>query len=159
MTDTSSNDFRWDDVIVLGGFIAGNLFYSITKKSLSVALPLIKSSLLASNVDIGAISSKFSLSYGCSKLLGGVLSDIFPPSLLFNVGLFLGAALNIGILLVSDAPSIGILWMLNGMGQGIGGPALSKLVVTHFPSSVSSSVWSYLTFVSTDPHCTESYGP
>ena len=98
----------------------GNLFYSITKCSLSTSMPTIKSQLSASKVDIGNISSQFSLSYGVSKLVGGFLSDIFPAYLIFIIGLTLGSVVNLAVAHVTTVRMIGMLWMLNGMGQGIG---------------------------------------
>lgn len=112
--------FSLQDYLVLGSFLLGNLFYSITKCSLSISMPTIKSQLSASKVDIGNISSQFSLSYGVSKLVGGFLSDIFPAYLIFIIGLTLGSVVNIAVAHVRTVRMIGMLWMLNGMGQGIG---------------------------------------
>ena len=108
------------DLIVMGAFFVGNFFYSVTKKSLPISIPLLKSVLGATNIDLGRISTEFSLSYGVSKLAGGILSDMLPPSLLFALGLFLGSVANCAITGVSDIRTVGTLWMLNGMGQGIG---------------------------------------
>lgn len=112
--------FSLQDYLVLSSFLLGNLFYSITKCSLSTSMPTIKSQLSASKVDIGNISSQFSLSYGVSKLVGGFLSDIFPAYLIFIIGLTLGSVVNLAVAHVTTVRMIGMLWMLNGMGQGIG---------------------------------------
>lgn len=132
----------------MNGLLIGNFFYSIAKKSLASSIPLLKRSLNVSKQDLGGMSSDFSLAYGVSKLVGGAMSDVLPPYILFTVGLFLGAFVNLSITGVTDIESIGYLWMLNGLGQGVGGPALSKVVVELFPSNVRASVWSSLTFVS-----------
>lgn len=140
--------FDWKDNIVVSAFLLGNIFYSIIKKSLSISIPVMKKTLQTTNIDIGNMSSQFSIAYGVFKLVGGVLSDIIPAYSLFILGLFLGSVVNLAMLFVVDIKAIIFLWMLNGMAQGAGGPALSKLVVVHFPASVSGSIWSYLTFVS-----------
>lgn len=132
----------------MAGLLVGNYFYSIAKKSLASSTPLLKRTLSVSKQDLGDMSSDFSLAYGVSKLVGGALSDLLPPYVFYTVGLFLGAFANLAIAGVTDIKAIGYLWMLNGLGQGVGGPALSKVVVDLFPSSVRSSVWSNLTFVS-----------
>ena len=41
------------------------------------------------------ISTKFSLSYGISKLVGGVLSDVVSPKSLYVTGLMLGSAVSV----------------------------------------------------------------
>ena len=48
-------------------------------------------------IDIGCSmeSTKFSLSYGVSKLIGGVLSDVVSPKFLYVVGLVLGSLVRV----------------------------------------------------------------
>lgn len=139
---------KWCDRMVMVGLLIGNFFYSIAKKSLSSSIPQLKMTLNVSKQDLGDMSSDFSLAYGVSKLVGGAFSDLLPPYVLYTVGLFLGAVANLAITAVTGIKAIGYLWMLNGLGQGVGGPALSRVVVDLFPANVRSTVWSNLTFVS-----------
>eukprot|EP00598_Pedospumella_elongata_P000473 CAMPEP_0184976078 /NCGR_PEP_ID=MMETSP1098-20130426/7104_1 /TAXON_ID=89044 /ORGANISM="Spumella elongata, Strain CCAP 955/1" /LENGTH=287 /DNA_ID=CAMNT_0027498875 /DNA_START=56 /DNA_END=916 /DNA_ORIENTATION=+ len=131
---------------VLIGLYVGNFFYSVSKRSLNVSFPLLKTQMGATNAHMGDMSSEFSFAYGVSKLLGGVLSDLFPSYALFTIGLYIGAIVNLCIAGASSISSIGFLWMLNGLGQGPGGPALSRLVIEHWPAKSRASVWSSLTF-------------
>ena len=43
----------------------------------------------------GIISTKFSLSYGVSKLIGVVLSDVVSPKFLYVAGLVLGSLVRV----------------------------------------------------------------
>ena len=137
---------------VLIGLYVGNFFYSVSKRSLNVSFPLLKTQMGATNAHMGDMSSEFSFAYGVSKLLGGVLSDLFPSYALFTIGLYIGAIVNLFIAGANSISSIGFLWMLNGLGQGPGGPALSRLVIEHWPAKSRASVWSSLTFVSKISH-------
>ena len=135
------------EIFVMLSLLIGNFFYSVSKKSLPITNIHLETKMNATTVDLGNISSAFSAAYGISKLLGGILSDVLPPYHLFCVGLYLAGILNLAILFAVDIPTIYILWAINGLGQGVGGPALSKLVVQFFPTKVRSSTWGNLSFV------------
>jgi OPA family sugar phosphate sensor protein UhpC-like MFS transporter len=67
---------------------------------------------------IGNISTSFSIAYGISKFVGGVVSDFLPADILFSAGLFLAALSN---LLFSFSLNINVLcflWSVNGLIQG-----------------------------------------
>ena len=162
----------------VAGLFVGNFFYSVTKKSFSTSVPdMIEGELRLTKSDIGSITSAFALTYGVSKLLGGVLSDIFPAYMLYILGLLLGSFVNIAVTQLGSWQYLGIwnhntndpediskaqklllklLWALNGLSQGIGGPALAKLVMLHYPESLVSSIWSTLNFVRSIYHIMQS---
>jgi MFS family permease len=151
MTATKLNG--WPEALVVTSLLIGNCFYSVAKKSISAATPLLESKLGATRLDIGDFSTSFSLSYGASKFIGGALSDVVSPFQLFIIGLYLAAALNIGISFAGNISTIKLLWIVNGLSQGAAGPALSKLVVQMFPPHLRSDVWSNLTLVSVSAAC------
>lgn len=110
--------FNVKDYLILNIFILGNIFYSILKRSLPTSIPILQTTLLITKIDIGNIYSQFSLSYGISKLFGGILCDIFPAYIIFIIGLVLGTIVNLSIIPLTNIQMIGYLWMLNGMAQG-----------------------------------------
>lgn len=134
--------------LVVGGLLLGNFYYSVAKKSLPVAIPQLERTLSVTTEDLGKISSSFSIAYGVGKIIGGVVCDMLSPYILYVVGLYLAAFVNLSIIFVDDIPSITEMWALNAFLQGVGGPALSKLVVEWFPRSTRTNVWANLTFVS-----------
>eukprot|EP01038_Epipyxis_sp_PR26KG_P006822 gene6822-9340_t len=129
-----------------------NVQYAIIKRSFSASLPIMKDNLQLTKTHIGLISANFSLSYGLSKLCGGMMSDIFDPRLLFELGLLGGSLVNILIAVVvvpssySSTTILSFFWMMNGILQGVGGPSLTKLVVVQFDRSIIGTVWSAITF-------------
>jgi sugar phosphate permease len=125
-----------------------NLWYAILKKSLASSTPTMRDELLLHTRDIGDFSAIFSLGYGIFKLVGGVLCDIFPADQVFSMGIFLGSCINLLIPLSNDVLVIKGLWGLNGVLQGAGGPATSKIVIDYFPKERRMSTWSSLLNVS-----------
>eukprot|EP01035_Chromulina_nebulosa_P026762 gene26762-35077_t len=147
------------DTLLLLLIISAQVLYAMIKKTLSVSSPYLIQSKYLSKMEYGMISTKFSLSYGISKLVGGVLSDFLSPKSLYITGLMLGSAVNLIIAVAAPMSSsettrsyslfsIDNLWSLNGMAQGIGGPALNKLLVVSFDSASRGSMLSIFTFAS-----------
>ena len=147
--------------------LASQILYALLKTTLPVSLPYISKdpTLTISKAQIGSIYTLFALTYGASKLVGGILSDGYVScELLYGLGLFMGSIVNLMIFFIplsmfsvheneNETDSsflylIGGLWVINGMGQGIGGPALTKLITTMFDPSSVGFVWSTLTFAS-----------
>jgi sugar phosphate permease len=122
----------------------GNLWYAVTKKSLSVATFSMKEDLGITAASIAQFSSSFSLTYGIFKLVGGLLTDIFPAGTLFSLGLLLGSIINLVIPFLPNLATIQLAWSLNGLVQGGGGPALSKIVIEKFAVDRRASIWSNL---------------
>jgi len=142
---------------MLAPIVVAQVLYAAIKKTLSVSAPYLLHSNWMSKLELGIISTNFSLAYGFSKLIGGILSDLFRPQLLFELGLVMGSAVNIIIAVVTPDGiqrslfSIGNLWLLNGIAQGIGGPALNKMLVETFEPTSRGTAVSVATFVSHSP--------
>lgn len=123
-------------------------------------------------VEIGAFSAAFSVGYGCFKFFGGILVDWFgrkekengsegrAANVLFVMGLLAGSVMNLFVpalarMFANSVDSKHLLlygiqscWFVNGAMQGVGGPALSKLVIQSIPAARRSEVWASLHSVS-----------
>lgn len=122
----------------------GNLWYAVTKKSLAASTPMMRQELGLTPSHIGQFSASFSLCYGIFKLIGGLLTDIMPATMVYSLGLLLGSVINMLIPALSDLSSIHWCWAINGAVQGGGGPSLSKVVIEQFPPGARASTWSSL---------------
>ncbi|RYY87124.1 MFS transporter [archaeon] len=144
----------------------GNMWYAVIKKSLASSTPLMQKELGITATDIGEFSASFSLCYGLFKLVGGLLSDIYPVCTLYSGCLLLGGMMNICIPMLyinkdkytytnnahinsfrsmfSLIPMLKVCWSVNGVVQGAGGPALSKITIDFFPAQHRSRAWSAL---------------
>ena len=126
----------------------GQLLSSIQRKSLSVCTPSFINKNGYNKIQIGTISSWFSLTYGISKFVGGILSDIVPSDLLFGVSMLFASIALLCFSYCNSLSSFCILWAIHGLCQGIGGPALTKYVCDNYTNTntiiSTDTVWSIL---------------
>ena len=109
---------KYKEYQLVFGLFTGYGFYSLLRKSFSVSVPFMRVSLGLSKADVGYIATSFSVAYGISKFIGGVVSDFLPPDALFAVGLFFAALSNLLFSFSTNAPLLCMLWFLNGTVQG-----------------------------------------
>lgn len=109
---------RKKELRLIFGLFTGYAFYSLLRKSLSVSVPLMRTSLNLTKTDVGNISTSFSITYGISKLVGGVVSDFLPADILFAAGLFLAALSNLLFSFSTNTNVLCFLWSMNGIVQG-----------------------------------------
>lgn len=103
------------------------------RKCFSVSIPyLIKENGLT-KIDIGTISSWFSLNYGIAKFIGGIISDIIPSGTLFFISILFASISVIGFgYSSSNITMLYLLWSVNGFSQGLLGPAMTKYVCDNY---------------------------
>lgn len=123
------------EMMLTFGLFVGYGLYSLLRKSYSVALPLMRATLSLSKTDVGNIATSFSVAYGISKFIGGVVSDFFPPEAMFAVGLFLTALSNLFFSLTTSTTVLCIFWFFNGTVQG----KINKKNINHHLLPVYSS--------------------
>ena len=86
-------------------------------------------------IQVGTISSWFSLSYGISKFIGGILSDALPSDILFTCSLLFASISLLGLAYSNSLLSLSILWSIHGLFQGVGGPALTRYVCDNYTNT------------------------
>ena len=128
----------------------GYATYSASRRSLPVAMPFLLSNSSAgpglTNVELGMLSSSFSIAYGLSKFFGGVLSDFVSCRALFTGGLLLAGICN--ALFAMPSSNFALLcfcWGMNGAVQGVGWPSLSKILLATWSKENRGLVWSLAT--------------
>jgi sugar phosphate permease len=126
----------------------GYSLLSCLRKPLATAFPLIKEEFLLSSSQYGLLVSSYSLYFGMAKFVGGVLSDLVPPKLLFLASILLGSFACAGISVCSSFELVGMCWIANGLAQGLCWPACAKMITTCFPANVMGTLWSILSCVS-----------
>jgi len=80
-------------------------------------------------IQVGTISSWFSLTYSISKFIGGILSDVLPSDSLFICSLLFASISLVGLASSNRLSSLCILRSIHGLCQGVGRPALTRYVV------------------------------
>uniref|UniRef100_A0A915HHT6 Major facilitator superfamily (MFS) profile domain-containing protein n=1 Tax=Romanomermis culicivorax TaxID=13658 RepID=A0A915HHT6_ROMCU len=144
MTDNIDGIVRFYQKRVFLSIFIGYSLYILCRKSFSFVIPYIQHEEHLSKEDLGKIVSALNLAYAISKFAFGILSDNVGATLLFCSGLITTSASVLGFAFVKDVKMFTLLWFLNGMGQGCGWPACSKLLRKWFQKEQFGTWWSIL---------------
>lgn len=131
----------WRIRILYSMFIGYALYY-FTRKSFIFAQPGIIEDLHFTKGQLGYISSVFSISYGLSKFLSGILSDRSNPRYFMAFGLFMTGVANIFFGLSSSFIFFAVFWGINGWFQGFGWPPCARFLTHWYSQSERGSWWS-----------------
>jgi MFS transporter, OPA family, sugar phosphate sensor protein UhpC len=129
--------WRWR---IFYGMYVGYIFYYLTRKSFTFAMPALMQDLGLQISDLGILSSILSISYGMSKFLSGMLADRSNPRFFMAIGLILTGIFNICFGMSSSIVFFAIFWGLNGWFQGWGWPPCARLL-THWYSQKERGTW------------------
>ncbi|KAK3271153.1 hypothetical protein CYMTET_20478 [Cymbomonas tetramitiformis] len=140
-TGLESSLFRSKQRLTFLGITLGYAMYYMTRLSFTYVAPTMVKELGMEITQVGAITSIFSLAYAFSKLLGGVLGDLFSPRQVFALGLLVIGCLNIAFGLSSSVALFGLLWGLNGVFQGTATPQCAKLMTNWLPLEIRGRWW------------------
>ena len=120
----------------------GEMLYSMSRRALSLAAPMMKKDNIGER-QIGAIASSLAGIYAMSKFSAAVITDHVSCRLLFCAGLVGTGLCNLCFSEVSwSFAAMSCLWGLNGVFQGGGWPSAAKLMMAWYPSDVRGSYWS-----------------
>ena len=125
--------------IIFSALCAGYVLYTMTRKLVTVATPNIVTEQYLTKTQIGLLSSYFSLGYGVSRLIASVLTDFMSCRALFCGGLAAASFAIIAFGSVDNFTVLCICWGMCGVCQGVGWPALSRLLLDLFAPSPDSS--------------------
>lgn len=132
---------------IFSSLFVGYVVFSVLRKTLASTWMQMRDDIGMTETDYGSIITNYALAYGISKLFGGVLSDVMSNRLLFVGGMFLSAICNLIISRSRSVTVIGSLWFVNGLLQGVGFPALGKILLKNFPKEMIGSLWGIISCV------------
>ncbi len=118
----------------------GYMVYYFTRKSLTIASPDLIKNLGFTTVQIGLLITLFSVAYGVSKFISGIISDKNNPRYFFSIGLILTGIINIILSFSSHFYLFAIFWTINAWFQGFGWPPCAK-TLTHWYSHKERGRW------------------
>ena len=140
--DKGHNKFyRYRFIIFLEISFGWFLFY-FCRKSFTASMPDLIRHGGFDKTDLGTIASSFTILYGISKLVSGIMSDYLGGKFLLTVGLFFS---GICCLLFPHFQSILVLamiWGCNGFIQGLVWPGCAKLLKCWYDRSEVATWWS-----------------
>ncbi|GMH43125.1 hypothetical protein BSKO_11047 [Bryopsis sp. KO-2023] len=117
--------------------------YYLTRNSLAFTAPLmIKDQALGITMaKVGGLLSMQTVAYAFSKFISGVLGANFSATVLLAGGLVSTALCNVAFGMSSSYGFFLVFWGLNGLLQGIGAPACSRLLTNWFKSKERGTWW------------------
>ena len=137
-------------------FLGYTMFY-LTRKNISVALPVLSSDLGFSNIELGILGSALYFSYAIGKFVNGVLADRADANKFMTISILISAISNI---LFAISPMIfpttmyfmgqsvlllvmSFLWGVNGWFQSAGFPVCTKALTFWWSNKERGTVWSF----------------
>lgn len=136
-------------------FVGYTIFY-LTRKNISVALPVLSSDLGFSNIELGILGSALYFSYAIGKFVNGVLADKADANRFMVLSLVISAISNIlfalsPMLFPAESQFMGqsvlllvmsFFWGVNGWFQSAGFPICAKVLTFWWSNKARGTVWS-----------------
>jgi len=136
-------------------FVGYTVFY-LTRKNISVALPVLSEDLGFSNVELGILGSALYFSYAIGKFVNGLLADKADANKFMVISLVISAITNILFALsrLFFAPDVQFMgqsallllmsffWGVNGWFQSAGFPICAKVLTFWWSNKERGTVWS-----------------
>ena len=122
----------WQKRVLITSIIGYATFYFV-RKNLSVAMPIMQSSLGFKKTQLGMFLSLHGVLYGVSKFANGFLGDRANARAFMAFGLGASALMNVLFGFNSAVVVLGLIWMANGWFQGMGFPPCARLLAHWFP--------------------------
>src|SRR5437870_5763189 len=142
--DNVARKYRyWQKRVLLTSIVGYATFYFV-RKNLSIAMPVMQSSLGFKKTQLGLFLTLHGVLYGVSKFANGFLGDRANARAFMTAGLVCSALLNLCFGFSSTAIWFGLFWMLNGWFQGMGFPPCARLLTHWFPPNqlaTKLSIW------------------
>ena len=142
-TEIASEYRRWQKRVLISSIIGYATFYFV-RKNLSIAMPVMETSLGIQKTQLGLFLTMHGLLYGVSKFANGFLGDRTNARVLMVSGLAMSAILNVIFGFSSTVIALGLIWTLNGWFQGMGFPPCARLMSNWFsPKQLATkfSLW------------------
>eukprot|EP00899_Mesostigma_viride_P017819 jgi/Mesvir1/26038/Mv09582-RA.1 len=128
---------------MFAGIWLGYSVYYMCRLSFTYASPAMMAdpALGLSITQVGAVASVFPVAYAGSKLLGGLLGDLYSPRQIFAGALLAAALVNLAFGMTSSLPVCTALWAINGVFQGLATPQCAKLLTIWFETAIRGRYW------------------
>lgn len=115
-------------------------FYFV-RKNFSLAMPVFLKDLGYTKTDLGIILSLFSIVYGFSKFLNGILADRANPRYFMALGLVFSAVTNLFFGFSSGLFLFGLFWVMNAWFQGMGWPPCARMLTHWYSPTELGTKW------------------
>lgn len=134
--------YKYWRIRIFYSMFVGYALYYFTRKSFTFAMPGLITELGLTKGQLGLLASIFSVTYGISKFVSGIMSDRCNPRYFMALGLLITGVINIFFGFSSSLIIFAVLWGLNGWFQGFGWPPCARFLTHWYSHSERGSWWS-----------------
>lgn len=123
-------------------FTAGATYacYYMGRLNVSMALPMLATTLGVSRAQIGILGTVFFWTYGLGQFVNGELGNLISPRRMVMIGLFAIAIANLLFAAQTLLWPMIILWGLNGIAQSSGWAPMLRIISDHLTAAQRSRV-------------------
>ena len=143
VADKGSSFYR-QRFLVFMGISVGWFFYYFCRKMFVASMPELVRERGLAKTHLGSIASSFTILYGVSKLISGILSDKFSGKLLLSVGLFVSGICCILFPCFNHVLVLTVIWGCNGYVQGFGWPGCANILKNWYGRCEIATWWAIL---------------
>lgn len=136
------NEYKYWRTRIFYSMLIGYSLYYFTRRSFTFAMPGLMEDLGFDKSQLGILATTLAITYGLSKFLSGILADKSNPRYFMAIGLFLTGLCNIFFGFSSSLWVFVMFWGANGLFQGFGWPACTRLLTDWYSNSERGSWWS-----------------
>ncbi|MDR1401326.1 MAG: MFS transporter [Endomicrobium sp.] len=148
ISSTNSSDVKrkfkyWQNRTLISTIVCYAVFY-LVRKNFSMAMPGMEEELGITKVQLGVFLTSHGIIYGVSKFLSGFAADRFSSRHLLVCGLLMCSMCNIIFGSSSTLVVFGVVWVVNGLFQGMGFPPIARLLTHWIPPkelATKMSIW------------------
>lgn len=137
------NDRRyayWRVRLMYSLIIAYAAFY-LVRQNFTIAIPQMLNELGYTKAQVGGVLSAFSIIYGVSKFISGVIADKSNARYLMSAGLLGAALVNICLGFSNTIWTIGLFYTLNGCFQSTGWPSCTRILTRWYGPKNLGTKW------------------
>ena len=136
-----NKQYKYWRIRTMYGMMIGYAIYYFCRKNFSIAMPAMLQDLSLTKTDLGWVLTGFSIVYGVSKFVSGIMADRANPRYFMAIGLLLSAVMNIFFGLSHSLLFLGLFWIMNGWFQGMGWPPCARALTHWFSPTELGTKW------------------
>lgn len=144
MEVTNEGNFYRQRLFVFLGTSLGWFSYYFCRKIFAASMPELVRHRGFGKTHLGSIASSFTILYGVSKLISGIMSDHFSGKLLLSVGLFVSGICCLLFPCFNHVLMLAALWGCNGYVQGLGWPGCANILKKWYARDEMATWWAIL---------------